>query len=663
MEKVRQWQTFSIIKPGEFAPFRRELPGLKFIMRITAFAATLIGASRFNCYILMFKQKTRTEFKVLLFIAFTAWLAHFLNFRHFGFYEDDYAHIIPVLEQDWSFFPQLFLPLITWFQGRPVSYSLLRLFPFLGDHLGGLPVIYLVGFLLICCNAYLVYRLLKLLQPEFAAIIGALAFCLFPSDGAKILLTNLFVAQSAIGFLLIASLCYLRGNQKISYFFAACALLSYETAFIVCFGIPLLQPKKWNRVFLKELGKHAVILIGIFIVVLLIRRWTGEGGDPRVANMMENFFSNNILLRIFLSPLIGITATLSMYGRVPLGILTQLFKHESHNDNHILLICLVFLCVSSCIFSTIKFEARAEASDQLSIQKSSLSSQSTTFPIFNNVRQLLYTSTNLRLLLTGLILLGLSYILVVRDPYFPPSNWLSGRLSSGAHMSATVGASVIFAAIAAMVLPIFNSWPKRAIATTVLSLYLSLFVGYFYTIQLEFRQSWDYQRSFWSSVVNLCPDIAPGTVVLVHSKGLPKTSYIGTNSWADFLVLQNLYESPPEIPKPYLFTARLLRKDQLREEFQWEGDQLIWNNPGLSFLYPDGKVVLPKGNVILLKRIRGKLGRVEGSIFAAGKPFSLKSKSTEAPFGWTKGVLAGYLLIPNQSIFLKQTVLPRSATS
>src|SRR5436305_461513 len=83
---------------------------------------------------------------------------------------------------------------------RPLGFFLPDLFSFIGDKLGGLPAIYLLGFLIVTLNSFLCYRLLRTRIPRAAALAGALAFCLFPADTTKILLTHDFQLQPSLTF-------------------------------------------------------------------------------------------------------------------------------------------------------------------------------------------------------------------------------------------------------------------------------------------------------------------------------------------------------------------------------------------------------------------------------------------------------------------------------
>lgn len=132
------------------------------------------------------------QVKVVLILSVTAWLAHFFYFRDFGLYEDDYVFISDATNINATYLLEKLQYFILWPQGRPFGFYLPSLFSFLGDKLGGLSAIYLLGFLIVTLNAYLFYRIIKRIYPTLIAVIGGLAFCLFPADSTNILFCGHF---------------------------------------------------------------------------------------------------------------------------------------------------------------------------------------------------------------------------------------------------------------------------------------------------------------------------------------------------------------------------------------------------------------------------------------------------------------------------------------
>ena len=75
-----------------------------------------------------------------------AWLAQFHHFRDFGLYEDDYWFISEAMGKNLAYLgTRLHTALTTLPQGRPLGFFLPDLLSFVGDKVGGLPAIYLLG--------------------------------------------------------------------------------------------------------------------------------------------------------------------------------------------------------------------------------------------------------------------------------------------------------------------------------------------------------------------------------------------------------------------------------------------------------------------------------------------------------------------------------------
>src|SRR5689334_12397415 len=95
----------------------------------------------------------------LVLIAGLVWLAQFHHFRDFGLYEDDYWFISEAMGKNWSYLAGRFVTVFTTLpQGRPFGFFLPDLFSFIGDKLGGLTGIYLLGLIIVTLNTYLCYR-------------------------------------------------------------------------------------------------------------------------------------------------------------------------------------------------------------------------------------------------------------------------------------------------------------------------------------------------------------------------------------------------------------------------------------------------------------------------------------------------------------------------
>src|SRR5215471_5994583 len=210
-------------------------------------------------------------------IAALVWLAQFHHFQDFGLYEDDYWFISQAMGKNWDYLARRFVTAFTTLpQGRPFGFFLPDLFSFLGDKLGGLAGIYLLGFLVVTLNTYLCYRLLRTRVPIAPAAFGAAVFCLSPADPTKILLTHDFQLQPSLTFALLSALAYTAGRKPLAYVISVGALLSYENGFLALFALPLFAARRWDRCLLREQIKHALILAAIVVGAVGVRYVFGE---------------------------------------------------------------------------------------------------------------------------------------------------------------------------------------------------------------------------------------------------------------------------------------------------------------------------------------------------------------------------------------------------
>jgi len=517
--------------------------------------------------------------------AFLVWLAQFHHAASFGLYEDDYFFISRAMGQDVSYLVTRLSVFWTLPQGRPFGFFLPDLLSFIGDKLGGLDAIYVLGSLVVVLNTFLCYALLRTRVPPAAAGCGAAMFCLFPADTTKILLTHDFQLQPALTFALLAGLAYAAGRLRPAYVLSAGALLSYESGFLALIALPLLV-RRWHRPVWRELMRHALILAGIVFLVVLARFVVGEvratqsvGGASEVLPRLAG--------SLVLGPLRSVAATLYQPFRVVPGW-----------DAETLALALLALGVFALGMWRMRPAVAARWRDVLEVGGA------------------------------GVAMLMLGYGLAFT--HYPP-NAIVGRGTS-VHLGATLGMAVIAAAVA---LGLLSVRPKFAVV--LLGGYFALAVGYYVTIERDFMRSWQLQRQFWQQVATCCSDLQDGTVLLYELDPNVPTTFIFTNSWADPLVLDQTFR----FPLNWQVTPRLFGLTDWPSRVVVQGDQLQWWVPGAS--WDEHWEALPQGNVILLRATSdGRLERVTGDVPVAGQRLHLKDAGP--PVAWPPAQLYTYLL-------------------
>jgi hypothetical protein len=506
--------------------------------------------------------------------AILVWVAQFHHFRELGLYEDDYFFISEAMGKDTGYLLSRFQTAFTVLpQGRPFGFFLPDLLSFIGDKLGGLPAIYLIGFGVVTLNTFLCYRLLRVRLPVAPASVGAAVFCLFPADTTKILLTHDFQLQPSLTFALLAALAYASNRRLLAYILGAGALLTYENGYLALFALPLFV-RPWDRSLPRALLVHAAALIGVLAVVVAARIVTGEG---RAAGSVGGIgeLAPALLGSLVLGP--ARSAAAMFYG--PL-------KAVPGWDLETISLAILSLLGFVALLWRTRHEARKGQRTQ-AIQ---------------------IGAAGLAMLVVGY---GLAYT------HFPP-NAIIGRGTS-VHLGATLGMSVLAAAVAWWL--ILSLRPR--VATALLAGYVALAVGYYVTIERDFMRSWQLQRTFWQQVVECCSDLQDGTVLLYELNPAEETNFIFTNSWADPLVLGETFA----FPSTWSVAPRLFSLTQWLDRVQPDGeDQLRWWVPGA--VRDEHWEVLPQDNVILVRRDPdGGLMRVAGSLDIGGRILQLKPPS------------------------------------
>jgi hypothetical protein len=519
--------------------------------------------------------------------ALLVWIAQFHHFRDFGLYEDDYWFISQAMGKDLSYLlGRVHTAFTALPQGRPLGFFLPDLFSFIGDKLGGLAAIYLLGFAIVTLNTFLCYRLLRVRVPVAPAAVGAAVFCLFPADTTKILLTHDFQLQPSLTFALLAALAYAAGRWPLSYLLAAGALLSYESGYLGLFALPLFV-RAWDRSTPRRLAVHALALGAVLIVVVLARFAVGEGRATQSAGSVSAAVPM-LLGSLVLGPARSLAAM--FYG--PLKAI------PGWDIENAVLAVVVLIGSGVLVLGAQRAMRHAPRREVLQVGAAGL----------------------------AMLVIGYGFAFT----HYPP-NAIVGRGTS-VHLGATLGMSVFAAAVAWLLLDV-----RPRVATALVACYLAAAVGYYVTIERDFMHSWQLQRAFWQQVVACCSDLQDGTILLYELNPSDQPTFIFTNSWADPLILRQTLAFPSGWSNP----PRLFGLTQWHDRVYPDGDHLVWWVPGAS--WEEHWEVLPQGNVILLRRAPdGRLVRIDGSVDVATQVLRLKAPA--ASVAWPPAQLYQPLL-------------------
>jgi hypothetical protein len=551
----------------------------------------------------------------VLLLATTVWVAHFYHFRSLGLYEDDYTHTSPALGWHVSDLASRVIGSFTyWNLGRPLGFALGALLSFLGAQLGGLPGMYVLAFLIHTVNAALFYLLLARMGQRGIGLIGAMLFALFPADTTHPFLMHSFGLHTSLTFLLLASHAYFSARKAVAYLLALCCLLIYETPYAVFLGIPLLlQP--WDRKLPQVLLKHAGFWLGILGAVLAVRIGLGEG---RVAELGEGATSFAVTLQhIAAAMVIGPAVSLGRFWQGPMWVV-------AHWDPELTLVFAFGMGIF--VWMLLRAAPRVAAAGS-SIRAAGWvqGSPGDHRPGLSEAHR-----QTLKLLAIGLLLLALAY--GFSFTHFPPVA-TAGRLTS-VHLAGTFGGALLGAALLWLCLQLIRPRAPAMLAVVVMAAFLGLLLAYSFSVQEAFAASWHNERRFWSRLLTEVPDAGDGTVILVSDHGLPRNPFIHSNSWSDPLVLQQIFDYPSSWSSPpRVFVVAGNWADGLT----WGSGQVTWWMPAAT--WAAHMAVLPEGNTVLLRYVRGSFRRIARPIEVEGHPFALKSPRSTSETTWPKGPL------------------------
>ena len=564
--------------------------------------------------------------QLIPYILFAAiiWIGQYWHSRSFGLYEDDYYRIPAAMEVTSGYHWKNIAATVFHFggQGRPLHSLFVYGLSFLAVRLGGLEGAYVTGYLIVVANAFLFYLLLKRLsdQDDFA-LLGGLAFCVFPADTTRAFLTHSLGIQPSLTVLLIAFHLYLSGKVKSSYILVFCSLFIYETVFPVFLAAPLLQNNGSLRITAK-LRRHALVLALMVGVVFVLRRAAGE---ERVAGV--GLREAALLL---VNPVIGPVTAMAMFVYRPIETMVNVNRGFA-------LMCVVFIAVGG-VLTRFVIGRRVHLREALFGQA-----------LRAELRWQTSTGAS-RLLPVAVLMLILAYPFTLTTIGCA----VSGR-GTRAHMAAVIGASMLFGCISAAIIRAAAVRGKQYLAICAVSAWIALLVGFGLRVQRDYTLSWEFQRVFWADVIRLCPDLTDGTVVFVEPTGLPDNR--------QFLWLRKELQGVPDTRQIKFFEASHLT---LQEIYKFPS---VWKNPPMVYRLPldwrnrilsagdvltiDGEVAregrqsnatVDSSNAILLETENNKVSRRREPIVLSGHQVSLKAQTHSTQEVLKKGPLYDYLV-------------------
>jgi hypothetical protein len=547
----------------------------------------------------------RAEWPCLALIV-VFWAIRYWNASRFGLYEDDLTHLPTAFQMSlrqavaYALDPTRFINFYG--QGHPLSFSFIYLLSNLGWRLGGMQGPYWFGFGIEAVNIVLFYALLRRIHSRELAIVGGIAYVLYSADTTQAFLTHSLGLQPTLTFLLLAGHAYLSGWYIAAYVLAGLMLITYETAYTVFFAFPLLSPDPRRR-RLSSLVRHCLILVVILGVVSVLRAFAGEN---RVTDLQWPQIVSVPLVHMIEGPLVS----LATYAYRPLQALLAVRLD-------VVLATVAAIVVFLILINRAARSAPGVAALRFGVKDTPAGRgdgplgwwKATLGRIPEPVQDLL------RIGLAGILMLILAYPLTFTVRAYA----ISGR-DTRVHVAGVIGAAVLIGAVLLLVLWMTRSWRWRGPLHFMIAAWLGLLAGYGFVVQRDYVLAWQYQRSFWSDLVKLLPDVGEGTSILVDPQGLEDTRQIGANYWNLPRVLEQLYVFPEDWSVP----PRAIRMEKgWRENTSVQDGGLVLDATSTYAPASIYGTVSPE-NTILIEVVDGKPVRDTGPLAIANRSLSLK---------------------------------------
>jgi hypothetical protein len=529
-----------------------------------------------------------------LVIAFVAFVANYLECRHFGLYEDDYIWVMTLNPMTWKFgdllsaLSGIWIHWIRYYQGRPLGFTIGAVLAFAGGKMPSLAWSYFTGWCIWSLNGFLIYCVARRRLSPLASLTVGLCFVTFCPDVSKVILMHRMIHISTT-LVLLALLLYQRERKFLSYVFVACALLTYESTVFAFFLAPLLEEQESRPIsLLRRALRHAVICSLIAGTVLVVRSLCGDVGRAGLITSGDL----SLIPKIIEACLLGLWTTLhvSLWDGPLIGLSGLDWSR----------------CMTAVLVIPLFFMATRRSRIDTPPPPASSSGSSMPWDC-----------------IACLAVIAFSYCLDFRTEYFPPTYFM-GRLSA-VHVPAAIPWCLVVGACVEWATHHLGNL-RRAVAP-VLGLYLFLVVQYGLFVQEEqYVKGWEQQKSFWFEMVRVSGSLHDGDCIVVDVDGVPWT--YGFNAEASigskfFTALKRFVKFPGDwhqIPRVFGY-SRLTQSD-------WNAGRLRLHAP--SYLGPEAWPVLDK-NFYFFRYREYFLTPVDGPVEILGHRLTAKKLDISAP--------------------------------
>jgi hypothetical protein len=525
----------------------------------------------------------------LFLIACVSWVANFLHFQGFGYYEDDWYYFPTGFSQPLVARLEAIFPLVKGlFQGRPGVPLFATLFAYAGRALSSITAPYLVVFCLFATTACLFYGILRMRFPRLFCTIAALLFVLSPLTTVR---QNLLIGcvQGAVFVCVLTAILLRRRQPAISYLLAVVAIFSYESIFLLFLAAPFFEPGRLCRKKkILEIGVHLAVCALVLVAVLTLRQAIGE---------------QKVVTAFAPGPgaLIGRAVAMDVSYSARSFLMYQYAAQVAWNSTT--LEPIVYLAgFALCAF--------------LALFRRRLLTEGTTgggFGRLNRVRLIWWLWNGCAL---SLVLIALGFLTI----YFQTSGNNIAPVGRDTRFAASaVPGSSMFLASLTMLVYLTVRRRTRWVVWMLLSSFLSVLFVYSFVVQDDYVRAWDYEKNLFSQIVLLTPDLKPNGLIVVRTgddalPGFGPKERIASIGWQRFGELVSLkcvgdWVSSPEI----IFVG----SDDWKNNLAFGPDgKLHWTQRASGSMADS---VVPGGVIVLDERADGLLTRSDEAVSVNGK--------------------------------------------
>ncbi len=543
---------------------------------------------------------------IVIFLAGICWITHFWDVGNFGLYEDDYGFVGQPIDTDLNGSIELVKQVWLRFeQGRPLGFSCSYILSFIGFKIGGIIGVYCCGYLIVLANILLFYWLMwRLSQSRRFAIIGGLAFCLFPADTTTTFLTHSLGLYCCITFFLLATHAYINNHRWLAYLALTASLISYETCFLLFLSVPLLKAK-WDRSIKKELVTNGIILSFLLATTIAIRKFVGES---RIAEL-EPLTAIGISLK---HTLIGPFVSLGMYLYRPIYTILN-WRLE----------LFVFVPISMMMIWFVLW--RVSWIDMPNQDCSDRIIPRTKLWIFGTIG--LFSAYPLTIILRA--------------------GDIDGR-ASRVHLAAIIGGSILCALGIDRLISIAQINARKQLGLIGISTMFALLVGFGTIVQSDYHLAWQKQQNLVTSVLKLCPDLEAGTSIFVEEQDLHNPTQIAAYGWTIPVLLDRIYQFPTQSQViPRIYPVYVNWQQQIDNPDRLPLNQITqW----LTFIPKQHPGIVKTKDVIMLKLVDERLTRLDRLSLKNGMVLNFKPLNPQAKLNFPTRPLYPYLVAPSLKI-------------